>query len=336
MLWDKKYTVRSAEEGFSSHNQSFSPGSLIILLGRNLEKSASWIADMKEISQATGVTIHGLNTGRMTKGNDLASRSSMALKNPKAAILVEPPFDTYTSGQIYFLFDQETKFPLDRVRASTLKQTSLPKLGSRYGYADLDDYDVLILAGGGNHLSKVFEEKEQSTLKEWIQDGGTLIVTEDAAQFFGKDKSKISNVEFANSPKDSTEEAKYLKYADRTDYNGKKRVPGSAMHTTIDTSHPLAFGVKDQLYTLSFGDRPIKPDASVESVGVYSKNASTLMAAGYASPENLDLLAGKSWAAVSRIGQGKIVYLIDNTQYRMFWRGPSRMMQNAVMLLPSF
>ncbi|MFP4090970.1 MAG: hypothetical protein ACLFT3_11750 [Cyclobacteriaceae bacterium] len=29
-----------------------------------------------------------------------------------------------------------------------------------------------------------------------------------------------------------------------------------------------------------------------------------------------------------------VVFLIDNTQYRMFWRGPSRMVQNAVMLLP--
>jgi hypothetical protein len=35
------------------------------------------------------------------------------------------------------------------------------------------------------------------------------------------------------------------------------------------------------------------------------------------------------------MGEGQVVFLVDNTQYRMFWRGPSRMMQNAVMLVPA-
>jgi hypothetical protein len=35
------------------------------------------------------------------------------------------------------------------------------------------------------------------------------------------------------------------------------------------------------------------------------------------------------------MGSGKVVLLTDNTQYRMFWRGPERLMINAVMLVPS-
>ena len=45
-------------------------------------------------------------------------------------------------------------------------------------------------------------------------------------------------------------------------------------------------------------------------------------------------LAGKAFAAVQPMGQGEVVFLVDNTQYRMFWIGPARMVQNAVMLLP--
>jgi hypothetical protein len=41
-----------------------------------------------------------------------------------------------------------------------------------------------------------------------------------------------------------------------------------------------------------------------------------------------------AFAAVEDMGSGKVVFLLDNTQYRMFWVGPSRMVQNAVMLLP--
>jgi len=35
------------------------------------------------------------------------------------------------------------------------------------------------------------------------------------------------------------------------------------------------------------------------------------------------------------MGDGQIVFLVDNTQYRMFWRGPSRMLQNAAMIVPA-
>lgn len=59
-----------------------------------------------------------------------------------------------------------------------------------------------------------------------------------------------------------------------------------------------------------------------------------LLVSGYASKENLGRLAGKIAVGVVPMGKGKIVYILDNTQFRMFWRGPSRMVQNAVMLLP--
>jgi hypothetical protein len=36
------------------------------------------------------------------------------------------------------------------------------------------------------------------------------------------------------------------------------------------------------------------------------------------------------------MGRGQVVMLLDNTQYRMFWIGPARFVQNAVMLLPGF
>ena len=55
---------------------------------------------------------------------------------------------------------------------------------------------------------------------------------------------------------------------------------------------------------------------------------------GYASQSNLTQLAGHTFAGTVGMGEGTVVFLVDNTQYRMFWRGPSRMMQNAVMLVP--
>lgn len=335
-LWQKGYQVRSAEEAFSDGTYQFSPGSLIILKGRNLSHSSSIDADIRAIAEEAKVNIVGLNSGRMMSGNDLASRKSKVLKQPRVALMVESPFNTYTCGQLYFLFDQETELPVERVRTSILKQTSYPKMGSRYGYADINDYDVLILAGGGNNLSKLFGEEEQKELKAWIQNGGTVVATESAADFFTKGKSKITNVQLSSVPKDSSDAVKYLKYSDRESYRGLKRTPGTALNGHLDLSHPLAFGLKDKVYSLTFRNNGIKPSAGLHTVGHYDSDASKLHASGYISKENLNLLKGNAFAAVQPMGSGKIVYLTDNTQYRMFWRGPSRMMQNAVMLMPSY
>ena len=139
-----------------------------------------------------------------------------------------------------------------------------------------------------------------------------------------------------SSPKaDTSMKAKTLTYEERNSYYGKKRIPGAALYANIDTSHPLAFGMKSHLYDLKFGSSAFEPSTSLESVGKYVENVSRLLASGYASKENLNHLAGKTFAAVDRIGKGKVIYLLDNTQYRMFWKGPSRMMQNAVMIMPS-
>ena len=76
------------------------------------------------------------------------------------------------------------------------------------------------------------------------------------------------------------------------------------------------------------------PSPDLETVGYYDRDVDDLLTAGYASQKNLRTLAGNAFAAVQEMGEGKVVFLVDNTQYRMFWIGPARMMQNAVMLAP--
>ncbi|NJL75691.1 MAG: hypothetical protein HC892_12370 [Saprospiraceae bacterium] len=108
------------------------------------------------------------------------------------------------------------------------------------------------------------------------------------------------------------------------------------MNAVIDNTHPLAFGMRSELYTLRFDTDVLQPDPDLQTVGYYEKNTTNLLVAGLATSNNLKHLAGNTFAAVKPMGKGKIVFLLDNTQYRMFWIGGMRMMQNAVMLMPSF
>ncbi|HMB94060.1 MAG TPA: hypothetical protein VKP65_24640, partial [Rhodothermales bacterium] len=172
-------------------------------------------------------------------------------------------------------------------------------------------------------------------------EGGTLVATESSALFLTKDRSGLTGVERTEAQKpdkdDETTEpdpSVYTTYAAREDSSGLERIPGSALRAQLDTTHPLAFGLRDHLYSLKFITEALEPSDNVQTVGYYDKDASTLLAAGYASQENLRKLAGKAFAAVQPMGQGNVVFLVDNTQYRMFWIGPARLMQNAVMLMP--
>lgn len=334
MLWDKGYRVRAASEPFSDGKRKYGAGSLIILRGHNMEKDAAIQKDMQTIAAEAKVEIDGHDTGRMQDGYDLASSRNRPVTQPRVALMVEQPFNSLTAGQLYFLFDQEVQMPIERIKASILQQTAIPKFGARYGGADLKDYDVLILPGGGSGLNQLFGKEQIEQLKAWIQGGGVLIATEDAAPFFTNERSKFSKTKLLEVKRDSSAAATLLPYADRTDFNGKKRVPGTAFNAMIDNTNPLAFGLNKELYTLKFDNLAFKPDPDLQSVGIYNKE--NLFAAGYANEENQKNIAGNTFAGVLPMGQGKIVFLLDNTQYRMFWRGPSRLMENAVMLLRGF
>ncbi len=334
-LWAAGYRVRSAMSPFTADDgTAFAAGSLIVLSGRNDAKNDQETdAMMTTLAEDLSIDIHRFTTGRMKDGMDLASTRNFPVKQPKVALLIEPPFNVYTAGQLYFLFDYETELPMDRIRISTLEQTDIPRFGSRYGYTDLNDYDVVILPEARN-LGAVFGEKGQAKLRDWIRGGGTLVAIGSSASFFTESSGFLKSQEVITPPADTSSKKDVLAYADRTDYFGKQRIPGAALNSTLDITHPLAFGLKPEVYTLKFGAASLKPGESLHSVGRYVEDATQLLASGYASSANLEALSGNTWAGVRPLGSGKIVYFMDNPHYRMFWRGPSRMMQNAVMIVP--
>lgn len=328
-LWEAGYRVRAARKAFGDGSRDFPVGTLVVLMGRNQDKRARAAGDMQRIAEEAGVEIIGMASGRMASGIDLASRDSRPVRPPKAALLVDAPFSSYTAGQLWYLFDRETGFGLTRLRADRLSGTAL------------NDYDVLIVPGGGG-LATLFDSTQVERLQAWVRQGGTLVATERSALFLTKDRSGLTNVELASEQKDKKKEEEdeapepsaYTTYAAREDSSGLTRIPGSAFRSWLDQTHPLAAGLPDRLYSLRFSTDALEPSDQLQTVGYYDKDASTLLTAGYASQKNLRKLAGKAFAAVQPMGRGNVVFLVDNTQYRMFWIGPARLMQNAVMLVP--
>ncbi len=333
MLWEAGYRVRSVTKTFTVDGQEFSRGTLVVLLGRNREKEGDVETDMARIAEEAGVVIDGMNSGRVDEGIDLASGDSQPVLKPRVGLLSDAPMSSYTVGQLWFLFDQWTGFGIDRIRTGS------------FASLDLAAYDVLLIPAG--NLSETVDSTETDRLKNWVNGGGTLIATESNAAFFTKDQSGLTNVELADSDNNSDDDEEadeaedeetpagyYTRYEARSDSSGLKRIPGSAMRGYVDSTHPLAFGVGDRLYSLKFDAVGLEPSESLQTVGYYDPDPDAVLASGYASAENRRNIAGKAFAAVQPMGQGKVVFFVDNTQYRLFWVGPSRMIQNAVFLLP--
>lgn len=325
-IWDLGYRVRAAEESFTLDGITYSPGSLVVLVGRNYEKKDQIAEDMTQVAALAGVTIHGLNTGRMDDGIDLGSRGMNPVHEPNVALMVDSPFSSYTAGQLWFLFDQWTEFGISRIR------------GGSFSASTLDDLDVILMPGAGGGLQSLFSDAQKEALKQWVQKGGVIIGTEGSAAWLTADQSGMTTVAMATMDEDEADESvdpvAYTRYEDREDVFGLRRIPGAAFKGVVDNSHPLAFGLPETLYSLKFGDAALVPNESFHTVGYYHKDPSQVLASGYASQESKEHAAGMAFAGVANVGQGKVVFLVDNTQYRMFWVGPSRMVQNAVMLLP--
>ncbi len=343
LLWQKGYRVRTAAEPFSDGERAFGRGTLVVLLGRNQEKAGEAAQDMRAIADSVQVRIVGMDTGRMAEGMDLASRDSRPLKKPRVALMVDAPFSAYTSGQLWHLFDQETRFPIERIRASMVEELAPPgAYGSRYGRARLQDFDVVVLPGVWGSLEAAFDSSAIAALRRWVEAGGTLVATENSARFLTKGESGFTDVALAEAEADEDAEADstlkpsyYTRFEAREDSSGLKRIAGAAFNGRLDASHPLAFGLPERVYSMKLSEEALRPSDDLQTVGYYPQDAARVLASGYASQENIRALAGMAFAAVRPMGAGRVVFLVDNTQYRAFWRGPSRLMQNAVMLVPS-
>ena len=336
LLWEAGYNVRSVSRPLHIGNEEFSRGSLIILLGRNLAKTDSVSADVQRIAEEAGVEIHGYDSGWTPEGINPASPKSISLKKPSVGLLIDTPFNSYTTGQLWFLFEEWTHFPINRLRISDLDRI------------ELKNYDVLLIPGASGNLAGELDSARVAKIKTWVNDGGTLIGTESGARFLTKDESGLTGIELSKSDEEEKEDDEeksefepgtlddpYVGLEQREDLEDLDNVPGSAVRTLLDATNPLAYGMPERMFGLKFGAHGLEPSTSAEVAGYYHQQADSVLASGYMSIKNREKLAGKAFAMVQRSGRGKVALLLDNTQYRMFWVGPSRLMQNAVMLLPS-
>jgi hypothetical protein len=255
------------------------------------------------------------------EGIDLGSGNFRPVRAPSVLMLMGEGVSSYEVGQLWHLMDQRVAMPMTKVDVTDL------------GRVTWSDYDVLVLVSGD--LSALSGNRLE-TLKAWVRGGGTLIASRGAAVWATQNGLTPNIAEpgigepATDDDEDEEADSARRDYADAGDFEGAKRIGGSIWEGDLDITHPLGFG-----YFRRF--LPVWRDHNFffePSESEYSTVAQLVdddpWLAGYISDENREWLRGSPSVMADRFGRGTVVLLVDNTNFRGYWRGTNKLFLNAV------
>lgn len=323
-LQNAGYRVRVALEAFTtgSDDRQFPAGTLQVHLGTQ-EESAEGLRDLLGEAAKEGVNIYPVKSALTPIGADLGSSDFPVLVRGKTAMLVGPGVSQYEAGEIWHLLDHQLAFPVTKLSTSRFPVRSLP------------EYQTILIPSGDDDLS----ENDFAGLKEWAEDGGTVILTGRSARsrldaFTRRESdSPMASVSAANQ--NDSEESASTTTVRQKPFNRRRTeralglISGSIFQTQIDRTHPLFFGfTSDRLpvFRNHTNNLECSEDAYLNP-GIYTSEP---LLAGYASDDNVAKIADAASVRVIPMGRGRLIAISDNPNFRGFWKGTSRLLINAI------
>ena len=271
---------------------------------------------MSSIAKEDGIKVHAIGAGHTPQtGMDLGSNSFSAIEKPKVLVLVGEGITAYDAGEVWHQLDKRMNMPVqlfDKRRLSSL---------------NLSDYTHLVIVGGNN--SDLTLRKEQ--IKSWVRQGGTLVAMRQGAQW------AYDNVLYPTSKPIAVNDAEEgrLDDGEKTDTEAKAIIGGAIMAGDLDITHPIGYGISNRQIashrnSLIAFDPPKNPWATVIKIPEKS------LLSGYASDENQADLAGKAMAIAERHGQGSVILLSDNPNFRAYFFGTNKLFMNSLFFSKGF
>jgi hypothetical protein len=278
----------------------------------------SLLATVRAAASATGVAMHAATTGYSVEGPDLGSRSFGPVRAPRILMPIGDGVSAYEAGQLWHLLDQRVGMPVTKVAVGDL------------GRVDWPTYDVLVLVSGSH--GQLFDGPRLERLRDWVRSGGTLIAVRTAAAWAAAN-GFTPNID-APGTGDGEEaaddaEPRRLPWADADDREGAQAIGGSIWQADLDLTHPLAFGYHRATLAV-WRDHDMFFQPSRNPYSTVARLTEDPHLSGYVSDDNEALLRGSPSVLADRLGQGTVVLLIDNPNFRGFWRGTTRLFLNAV------
>jgi hypothetical protein len=293
--------------------KEFARGSIVITLAN---QSMDGIALRKWLEQASardGVDFYAIKTGYADAGIDLGSPSVKNIVTPKLLLLTGGGVDAVNAGEVWHLLDARMQMPV----------TLLPT-GS-FNEVNLNDYTHLLMVDGRYTI----KDESLKKLELWLKAGGEIIALDGAAKWLAQ--QDFVKTRFATSIDSDTKRAAYALMEEK---EAEKRIAGAIFNTSIDTSHPLAYGLSRPVLPVFRTHADVLPllKSPYGNVAVYTDKP---LLSGYASKENQQRIANTSAVAFEKIGDGSIVFSTANLNFRSAWYGSARVLMNAIFFADS-
>lgn len=237
--------------------------------------------------------------------------------------------DQTAFGAIWFYFERELGIPIVPINLRDLDGGSL------------NDYSVLIIpSGSAGRMARELGDDGAARLKAWVQEGGAVIGVGGAVGLLGRKELELTTVkEFtpdSAAAKDTTvtdamRPAPPLPSPSAPGGNKPEFIPGAIFRATLDRTHWLTGGYeRDQIPVFLETDNLLKASQKGASPVVFT--GTDLSLSGFTWPENTEKhLRNSVWASVESSGSGSIILFAENPVYRGFWRGPAKLLTNAVL-----
>lgn len=305
---DKGLRAKVAKKPFAINGTKYDYGTIMVPVQNQEMDSEKLYSFLTEVAKESHLHIKGVSTG-LTTGIDLGSNDFDPVKKQNVAILVGKGIRSYNAGEIWHLFDTRYEMKLTKIDVDY------------FNGADLSEYtDIIIPSSWGSGL---LDKSGSDKLKEWVKNGGTLIGYRNTANWF--DKEEMMKLKF----KKDTLVAKNISFGQRDDFMGAQVTGGAIFETKLDRSHPINFGYKNDKLAL-FRDTNIYMEPDKDSYNNPIQYTSDPLLSGYISKENLELIKNSTPFKVNRLGRGRIILFVDNTNFRAFWYGTNKLLMNAI------
>ncbi len=315
-LLQHNITPRFAEKEFSANGKSFKKGTLIIL--RNDNKSSSFDTNLIEIANTHQRDLTAVSTGFSKSGVDFGSSSVKPINKQKIAVISGKATSSLSFGEVWHFFETQLQYPITNINSSDFSNT------------DINTYDVIILPNG--YYNEMLNKKTLAKVKKWTRAGGTLIAIGNALQSFA-DTDDFSLKTKKTEEKEDSISDNLTPFSERERESVSDLITGSIFKSTLDNSHPLAFGYGKNYFSLKLSGTSYNYLKEGYNVGYFNEIAKNV--SGYAGSKAIKEVPKSLLFGEEPMGSGSIVYMVDNVLFRSFWENGKLFVANAVFLLNS-
>ena len=310
--------ARFATSMFVVDGKSFPAGSVLFMKNDN-EHVGGYPDNLISIARSMSISLQTVSTGLVDLGKDLGSSAYALINAPSVLTIAGEGVSPNAFGQVWHLFEKELAYPLTVVDVDDL------------GSVEWSDYNTLILPEGYYKISQSMRKE----LDAWISSGGKVIAIGSAlSHFSGKEGYALKP--FADPA--TEEENKKTEQKDRLELrlehygeserrNISSRMPGAVFQCSVDTSHPLGFGLGETYHSLKTSPTSYEHLLDADNV-IYLREE--LQYYGFAGYKALEKQKNSVVVAMEQKGSGCIVYMVDNPLFRAFWENGKFMFYNAL------